>query len=275
MDELHSFRIYRQEILALLLHLRKCIELPHIPEQYTILKEAIPALGLKLGMYTREPIDIECVVISNNDTYLDRLLDFLENSAIEPNTTEWHTQHGLLLGYPECCCRAYSGNVHFVPHPMKSMNWMLNHILNMESKVREDERDLIERMDKNNYKWGFYLLPHIPCTYNCQQSLDFVSRIFRQLEESFTDFAYALQHLMQKPILLLDTYNFVVFDGRVKDNTIRYRSIIDMNNLADRDLLSDFRECNRIVKSGKKLALYKDSQLHNQIELDATLYNFC
>jgi hypothetical protein len=275
MDQLHDLRIFRQDILSLFLGLRKCIEHPHLPEQAALLDEALPALGLKSKTYKHKQIGIKCVYIAKEDSHITKVISFLESDKVEPNSIDWHNEHGLLLGYPDCCCRAYAGNANYVPPSMKSMSWKMNHLFNMESKVSKDEREMVERLHPHQFPWGSYLIPHVPCSFDCPLSLEYGNRLFAQLRLAFKDYAEQLEGLLKNPILAVDTYNFIVFKGKVEGNTIKYSGITDVHNLADKDLLSEMGKANSIVKSGDRLAMYKDSELLNEIDLNATLYNFC
>jgi hypothetical protein len=274
MEGLHTLRIHRQDILSLLTELRPCIRFPHIPEQDALLKEALPCLGLTAKIFRPEQIGVECVYIVKHKSYLKELFEFLESTKDDARG-EWHIKHGEMLGYPDCCCRSHAESVHRLPYPCGPLDWKLNHLLNMETKVKHDEKHLIEQMHRGGYRWGYYLIPHIPCSFHCAKSREYSEMILKHLRESFEDVAEELMDVLKNPILSIDTYRFIIFDGTVKDNTLTYSGIIDMNNLTEEDLLKDLRQCTHFVKSGSKLSMYKDSTLHKQIELRARLYNFC
>lgn len=187
-----------------------------------------------------------------------------------------HPEIGRLLGYPDCCVRAYvawarrkgraaredAGRFpHIVRHTRARtrgdgpLPFLLNNVFNYYSMprlgsaraTREDRKDY-ERIHRRNERLGLSTLHAVswhPCGYRCRASLRKARTAWCFLESYLPDFAAKLRLCLAKPVLVLGKYEFVVFAGRTtKDGSVEYSSMQPPFSLVDprlRDRLAKTR----------------------------------
>ncbi|MCP4136719.1 MAG: hypothetical protein GY754_37465 [bacterium] len=164
---------------------------------------------------------------------------------------------GLLLGYPACCVEWFLDKVFedvlvpltFVVREVylnsKKLLWPLNNVTNFDGRIARVPKEY-----EDTIPFSFTsLISHVPCSYDCKQSLDIAERNYLLSKKYDRDNFYQLQ-LLQKPIFYVDDYNFIVFEGNSGENKITYSKVKLHYSL--HDLLP-------FVKEGDELIIEKDT----------------
>jgi len=77
----------------------------------------------------------------------------------------------------------------------------------------------------------FYLISHIPCSFNCKKTIMIGKEILKVLERETPNFAKKLLNTMKKTFLFFDDFNWIIFDGEVNNNELKYNRVLPNNSL--------------------------------------------
>lgn len=148
---------------------------------------------------------------------------------------------GYYLGYPRCCIDFYyrqrddSGGFifkNFIKNIYANSDrlfWKLNNILNFDGRLK------ITR-DKNYFNYEFMsfikrvgfisLISHNPCSYDCRKSLK-IAELNYKYSLLHHNYNYRLNFtILKKPILYINDFHFVIFEGYSKENYIQYNKVL-------------------------------------------------
>ncbi len=193
---------------------------------------------------------------------------------------------GELLGYPSCCIAGFrnaylsdvgalfkqQGLLHTAGRPLA----LLNNIL------------------------PFRVISHFPHAYDCQDSAAWMSRRVQGLSQGLPGYLEGhglrlddnqkqevldnLERFYAMPTLYWDFFRYVLFDGALFGNELRYQAVFGPLDLVEPqakkrftsqfvyrafhlDLVERFREGNRLVLEPKRLVLYRDDRQLDSLEM--------
>jgi len=155
---------------------------------------------------------------------------------------------GVLLGYPECCVKAYIAwravaettdlvNFTFAATAEKGrLDFTLNNIFNYFSRLTGTpaDRAAFDRLRAANKALDIAALQIIswhPCSYNCAQSARLGGEIFRFLAEYLPERARELKLALARPVLFGGKYSYAALDGRASGGTARYAGLLSPRSL--------------------------------------------
>jgi len=159
------------------------------------------------------------------------------------NDSATNIEWGVLLGYPECCVKAYVKwrmelsreheliNLTFDNSPRKGPYYFgLNNVFNLFSRISAGETGKSGRLsDLNKEKNIFISALHIaswhPCSYACPRSLKKAVKVYDFLRTYAPGYAGMLKALLARPVLFFGKFEFAVFNGQVKDGLLSYRGL--------------------------------------------------
>jgi len=198
-------------------------------------------------------------------------------------------ESGKLLGYPECCIKKhlYFGKQNMTyQHPKlfyqlyknsRKHNFLTNNLFNFSTRLekKEDLQQLCRyySLNKNFPIPLFYLqfISHIPCSYNCQESIKIGKNIYNLLKKYTPDIEKIITYTLSKPVLFFDNFKWIIFDGYVKENTLFYKKIVPPISLINSSLLNKIKKGNKIFVNNNKIKIFKDSSLiHSYLKKDGT-----
>jgi len=270
-----------QEIVALCFGLRRLIRIGVFSRQLKVLKEICQKLGLKL--LTIESYDSNrnnlLLLISKSEK---RLKEFykLEKKYIkkyfEPSII------GKYLGYPVCCIKEYKKNFKFKNrnNPIKTLlntkgklNFRLNYLYNFQS--RQFNYQKFNRISPNYHLFDMYLIPHIPCSFNCKQSIGYAQNLLNILKLYFPIYYKKMIFFLKRPILYFNDFVFFPILGKANNNLLKYQGFIKIHdnlpikmvNLLDKGNLFKF-------KKESNIKVYKDKYLLSKLPSGVKLFNF-
>jgi hypothetical protein len=170
---------------------------------------------------------------------------------------EFEAKARYYLGYPECCVKSYSEigedqNLRFM-RPLRrteSPSFLLNNFLHWEGP--------------------YYLISHFPCSYSCEPSIQYASRLLRVIEKEDPKLGKSIRFLLTRPILYNGNKSHVRFNGgfrspgRFEFDTVygqRYPSV-DQSFLTDQktllyhnNLIDELEDSDTIIFSDDSLTI--------------------
>lgn len=200
---------------------------------------------------------------------------------------------GLLLGYPECCVKAYiewravaarTDLVNFTlgRTPEKErFHFGLNNVFNYFSRLTGQPADMadfarIRAVNKDLDISALQVISWHPCAYDCAPSVKLAGEIFSFLSVHLPERAAELKERLAKPVLFRDKYEYLVLYGSAKKGEVSYTGIAKPRGLLPK-ALQDKIEAGNLIKFGKKIfTVCRGSRPINKIISDRpfSLLNF-
>ena len=190
-----------------------------------------------------------------------------------------HNLIGQLLGYPECCIK---NHLYFFQHNLqhcspivtyqsyqnsKQFNFLTNNLLNFSTRIsNKGDYERFKRYYGLNKHFPIPLkylqfISHIPCFYNCQESIKIGKKIRSLLREYAPKIEEVVTYTLSKPVLFFNLFKWVIFKGYVKENILFYKKVIPPISLIDSPLLNRIKEGNKILADDNKIEIFKDNLL--------------
>jgi len=261
------------EILAVLAGIRPCLTCGLTKKQKELITRVFPELTIECKKETIANRQIMVCAISKEKQTAKQVI----NSFVVEKDPE---KTGRLLGYPECCIRNhlyfFERNIQY-QHPRiihhsyknsKKRNFLTNNLFNFSTRLK-DKKDL-KRQDKylsSNKDYPFHpyylqFISHIPCSYDCQESIKMGERIQLLLKEYAPDIEKVISFTLSKPVLFFDLFKWVILDGHIERNNILfYKKVIPPISLINFSLLNKIRRGNKIIADDNKIEIFKDNLL--------------
>jgi hypothetical protein len=154
---------------------------------------------------------------------------------------------GLALGYPECCVKHYTGwkkntadpdimrHIYLNTRHKEKLSFMLNNTWNLYSQSRNSPKETrdFRKMDSLNTS-GLQFVQVIswhPCAYDCHKSLAAADKIYAFMSHYVPEHAFLLKKRLSKPVVMLDKYKFIAFNGFIDGRTLYHAGIAEPRSL--------------------------------------------
>lgn len=219
--------------------------------------------------------------------YISKSMD-LARKAYELERSNKKKELGKILGYPECCniffsdvaIHAANRNVNKIPYITNIFlntkgkpSFYTNNIFNSSGRANTYKKKLI--MNRKLLEMGkYFLIPHIPCSYDCKESIKIGKETLKLLKDEKLIFAYEIVKNLKRIFLVFSDFEFVIFDGMVKGNEIVY-SKAEAINCCDENKL---KEGNKIIMKNEVIQIFKNDYLLHSIKkknkYDGVIINF-
>lgn len=147
----------------------------------------------------------------------------LAKRAKELEAEDRHKELGLLLGYPECCCRFFEKN------------------FKTESKKKNDYT-LATLRNSNSFKFPFYtniairhmdiaLLSHFPCSFQCKKSIKIAKDNLKLIEKYSEEYAAIIKGMLKGGVVYSwDKGIFLLRGIKLKQNKLFYDIVMTLSN---------------------------------------------
>lgn len=179
---------------------------------------------------------------------------------------------GRLLGYPSCCVERYKED--YTQHSVENERvrsiysaseefYPYNNVIytfetRLTYSIDSDEMEKFMEVEGLN----LYLNCHLPCSFGCDQSRKNAEELMDVLEEEEPELASRLKEVLSRPVLFLDDFRWMTFEGESGEDGIRYESVAEPYSLMDR---SPFAEGDRVRTSGREVEIFQDGEKVNSI----------
>ncbi len=157
---------------------------------------------------------------------------------------------GKLYGYPDCCIKHFikldSHNDIFaeIIHTLKNTKGNLNFYLNKYS--------------------GYKIISHIPCSFNCEKSIEIAGFVFDNLRKDLTEEAVrVIFRFSSMHILFIPPFEKISFSGDVKGDTLSFSFF--KSTFLKSHIVSLLNITNMIKFTKNKIILLNNSQLVDEL----------
>jgi len=182
---------------------------------------------------------------------------------------EW----GRLLGYPDCCARAfadwYNESALRDPRPeiitrillntkkRPALDFRLNNLWNYFSRMDfNDPKDCSsyrKMLDMNREMDlpSLHVISWHPCSYDCARSREKAGVMFSFMRHHAPGYAAALENMLARPALFWDKFRYAVLEGSVSGNRLEYAAVLPPKTLLSEKMYKLLACCDS-VKTGKE-----------------------
>ena len=165
-----------------------------------------------------------------------------------------HLRFGKVLGYPECCINFY-----------RNFN---NHLI--YNNIYETYKNT---PDKMNYlcnclfmDFTYSLIHHIPCSFNCERTIDYAKKVLEEIEREEPKFAKEIKHYLTLPALVFDEKDTYVFEGKIEGNNLKYDSFTFLGRDEDDKYSNLLTRANNLKVYETKIDLFNKKKLIGNIK---------
>ena len=107
---------------------------------------------------------------------------------------------------------------------------------------------------------------HLPCSFDCRNTIEYSTRLVQVLERSEPQFAGACQQLLRKPVLSLNERELVLLDGACVDQgQVEYASALDLFSTPDQTMRA-INAGNIIEIRGRFAVVFRDKELVDTLD---------
>ncbi len=168
-----------------------------------------------------------------------------------------HLRFGRLLGFPDCCVDFFR----------RYNNWRLySHPHETYKNTEYDGKGAKGSYLCNNFLMDktFFYIHHIPCSYRCENTIAYAADVENRIMDAEPGFVKKTRELLKRPLLVFGERNFMMFDGNMKGDEIRYRDSVYIDNPARPEDTVGFydlvRKGDRILEKDGKLKICKGNR---------------
>lgn len=144
----------------------------------------------------------------------------------------------------------------------KAFDYKLNYLFNFDTRVQAENLYLLTELSEKNYsQHGTYILPYIPCSFDCKASLQYTSALTEILSREFIEYTQHLTSYLKNTFLVIDTYRFIALSGTLQDDELHYTKVIFSDTCFDSTFAKKIAEGNMIQWEKEKLTVCKNSEV--------------
>ena len=272
---LHNIGLFRQDFISILYNLRPCvrISIPHY--KVGIAKILLSNFGLRIRSVYYKPVKRNIFYIGKNDSLL--------REACALSLKFKHFRIGALLGYPSCCIEKYvnitkeksAAPVLTLSNTKEksSLDHRLNYLFNFDSRITSLKT--LQLLNRNKYLfWSMYLIPHVPCSFECETSKKYASKLKRLLMKSFPEYLSQMLCFLKKQVLFINDYEFLLLELRNFSKYYVYKNIFEANSLIKKNIVIKLNQGNKLRLRKNNFSIYNNKKFLYKIDYQATLFNF-
>jgi len=270
--------VYLQDTVALFYDLKPLLRAGVSHWKFDAFKEALSKLGFKLlTMEPRGPNkeNFNCI-ISKSEKKLKEYHKAEENMEMGRSDDSL----GKLFGYPRCCIEEFTKNTSMnksLP-PMTLLNtkgesdFRLNYLYSFDS--RQFNYEEFNRVTKGYLLSNNYLIPYIPCSFNCKESIKYAQKLLDILKLEFPEYHEKLTSFLKKPILFFSDFVFFPLTGKMEGNKLSYKSFSKIHDYLPIKIVKLLEKGSVIKKENNNLQIYKNSRYVDKLPSSVELFNF-
>jgi len=200
----------------------------------------------------------------------------LAQKAYKAEKNEDRLKFGKLLGYPDCCIKDFIKNLDkekdytilSYKNTKGKTSFFCNNIFNFDSKL--DSKNTL-KIFEDNYKLfnkfnNLFLIRHVPCSFDCKESIKIGKKTLEILKKEMPEFTEKIVNAIKRPILYFDYFNWIVFDGEVNGNELKYNQVLPHESLFQKHKIKKIKEGNKLVVSDNKIDIFKNNKILFEIK---------
>jgi len=263
-----------QEFLALIAGIKPVILHALSPDEIKLIKTNFSEVKIAYNdknIFDIPQKDLLTCALSKNELLSKKTLNtyFLDGKGV-------FKLMGELLSYPKCCVENYikyfdlhqqwdSSLITYQAYKAsKKFNFLVNNLLNFNTRISNKDFNNFQRYQSLNKNFPILysqFISHIPCRYDCPESIKIGQEIDSLLKEYAPNIEEIVRYTLSKPILFFDLFKLIIFDGYVKEGVLYYQKIIPPFFLIDNSLMDTLKSGNQIMVNDKEIKIFKDNLL--------------
>ncbi|MBT3407262.1 hypothetical protein HN415_01120 [Candidatus Woesearchaeota archaeon] len=173
-----------------------------------------------------------------------------------------HLRFGKKLGFPSCCINFFK----------KYNNWNIySHPFETFKKTPKNNQKITGSYLCNNFLMDntFFLIHHLPCSYRCKKTMNYAKSVEENIKKVEPDFIKKTKQLLKKPLLVFSERNFIIFDGKLSNNSLKYTNYQYLTNPGRPEetigFFNSIKNGNKIEFKYNKLLIKKNDKITSLI----------
>jgi len=177
---------------------------------------------------------------------------------------------GKLLGYPACCVDKFIENLKSpVDYTIQTFlntktnpSFYCNFIFNFDSKLDDGGIKIYQENYRIFNKTKLYfLIRHMSCSFDCKKSIEIGKKTLEILNREMPQLAESIVHALKRPVLYLDYFNWLVFNGEINGNELVYKEVLLYDSLFPKEKLELIKRGNVVKVFDEKIQVLKDENI--------------
>ncbi len=169
-----------------------------------------------------------------------------------------HLRFGKALGFPDCCVDFF----------MRYNNWNIySHPFEAYKNTKRMDNRASGSYYCNNFLMDntYFFIHNIPCSYRCENTISYARKVEEKLAKVEPGFVKKVQAILKRPLLVFGERNFMMFDGKMKGDSITYKDSMYFKNPGrpedEVDFYKDIRSGDKLTREGDNLNIFKGRSL--------------
>lgn len=170
-------------------------------------------------------------------------------------------RYGYVLGYPECCIKFFR----------KYNNWLkYSYLYEAYRNTTGKPSFLCNPFLKDT---SFSYIYHMPCSYSCGETIKLAGKLRKEIRKRDSEYVELTDKYLKMPFLVFYERKFYCFDGRLKDNEIKYKEVYFPSPDKNKDTYAKYlKEADTLRLEGRRIILLKRNRIIKTIDVE--LSNF-
>ena len=199
---------------------------------------------------------------------------------------------GKLLGYPECCVKRHIERTTRAPYirgrklifdifsPNRSAPFVINNLLNFPTRLdtpedfknadqywrgNSDNESLkysinVKGKNREIFLLNISFIPHLPCRSDCEKSVEIGRLVATWMKNNIPELFDFFKNILQRPFLIFDTFDWIAFDGKIKDNRLEYAGIAAPFTFTENQVKQNLPLGNSLSAEKDRIVVFKDDR---------------
>lgn len=210
--------------------------------------------------------------------YLSLKIELAKNAYIAEKEKDDEAL-GKLLGYPSCCVKNYiiknsiknkipDFTIDALISTKTKPSFYCNSIFTFDSKLTSFEKSISYRRNDQVFSNShhLFLIKHMPCSFDCRESIKIGKRILEILKKEMPELAKEIEEALKRPVLYFDYLNWLVFDGSVRRNQLKYKQILPYHSLFPKENTNLIKNGNRLITDDRQISIFSNKKIIGKIK---------
>lgn len=258
------------------------------PQSYLLLKEGIkPVIRLGINKSVLEAVKrsasnlgLHLLIKEFKELYGEKLKEPIINAYYSLNKKSCEeaflaekdgnrNKLGEILGYPECCVNMFVENLGKEKTLMSLENvkskpsFYCNNIFVFDSKLGRNDIEIFlnnREIFNNDDVRNLFLIRHVPCSYDCKESIRIGKVTLKLLKNNFPDLAKKIITALKNPVLYWNYFKWIIVNGRIKRDLLEYKEVLDYKSLVEDEIKNMVERGNNMKIMNGKIVILKNNE---------------
>jgi len=181
---------------------------------------------------------------------------------------------GQLLGYPECCVDNFIKNYanDLILTSLRNVttrpSFFCNNLFVFDSKIGGEDIKIYKNnpvMFNNPHVKTLFLIPHVPCSFDCKHSIEIGKITLKLLKNSSPNLATKIINALKRPVLYWNYFEWIIFNGHQQGNIIKYDGVLNYESLVNKETKKMIENGDNIKIGDERMSIFNLNEKTGEI----------